>query len=119
MRDELCETACVNRDPLFGTMPVQPPPRTVALFAAPGPAVVVALVAPAVLMLAVGSSDGFEAPTVQASEIVLEPGAAALLQGPVFVAFGDPDARTTFCDVEAHGLETAINTSLVAGYAAF
>ena len=52
-----------------------------------GPAVVVAVVAQAVLMLAVGSWDGLGAPTVQTSEIVLKPGAAALLQGPVFVAF--------------------------------
>lgn len=74
-------------DELFGTMPVQAPARTVALFAALGPAVVVAVVAQAVLILAVGSWDGLGARTVQASEIVLKPGAAALLQGPVFVAF--------------------------------
>jgi hypothetical protein len=51
-----------------------------------------AAVAQGVLMLAVGSWDGLEAPAVPPSEIgdqtvVLEPGAAALLHGPVFVAF--------------------------------
>lgn len=79
-------------DDLFGTMPVQPLGRTAALFAALGPAVVVAAVAQAVLMLALGSWDGLEAPAVPPTEIgvqtvVVTPGAAALLQGPVFVAF--------------------------------
>lgn len=79
-------------DELFGTMPVQPYARTAALFAALGPPVVVAAIAQAVLMVAVGSWDGLVAPAVPPTEIgvqtvVVSPGAAALLQGPVFVAF--------------------------------
>ena len=80
-------------DELFTTMPVQPFARTTALFAALGPAVLVAVVAQAVFIIALDSSEGWGAPAVPLSEVgdqtvVVTPGAAALLQGPVFVAFG-------------------------------
>ncbi len=80
-------------DELFSTMPVQPFTRTTALFAALGPAVLVAVVAQAVFIIAVDSSEGWRAPAVPLSEaggptVVVTPRAAALLQGPVFVAFG-------------------------------
>lgn len=80
-------------DELYTTMPMQPVARTAALIAALGPAVAVAAIAQAVLIVAVGAWDGLEAPPVPPTEVgyqtvVVTPGAAALLQGPVLVALG-------------------------------
>lgn len=79
-------------DELFASMPMQPAARSAALIAGLAPAVLLAAMSQAALVVALRAWNGLDPPTLPTggavAAVTVALGPAAMLQGPVLVAFG-------------------------------